>query len=184
MGFRGLGCVRCRTLCVASGHMTRARRSLGRARMLLHGSWLLLAVWVGISIERPFFQTNELVSGRNRGLHWQPWRSVPHSPDASCQLLTAPARPPEIVMVRLQGHFAKPPEQRFNYKHCFDALFRVCLIFIHLSIPRPRTGIAKALARASITGAYSIKHDVYHFGRFDRWSDHCTTRDCPWTRYL
>ncbi|KAJ2924228.1 hypothetical protein H1R20_g12866, partial [Candolleomyces eurysporus] len=31
----------------------------------------------------------------------------------------------EIVMVRLQGDFAKPPEQRFNYKHCFDALFRM-----------------------------------------------------------
>ena len=24
-----------------------------------------------------------------------------------------------------QGDFAKPPEKRFNYKHCFDALFRV-----------------------------------------------------------
>ena len=28
-------------------------------------------------------------------------------------------------MVRLQGDFAKPPEKRFNYKNCFDALFRV-----------------------------------------------------------
>lgn len=33
--------------------------------------------------------------------------------------------PAEIVMVRLQGDFAKPPEKRFNYKHCFDALFRM-----------------------------------------------------------
>lgn len=33
--------------------------------------------------------------------------------------------PGEIVMVRLQGDFAKPPEKRFNYKHCFDALFRM-----------------------------------------------------------
>lgn len=33
--------------------------------------------------------------------------------------------PGEIVMVRLQGDFAKPPEKRFNYKNCFDALFRV-----------------------------------------------------------
>ncbi|EKM77783.1 hypothetical protein AGABI1DRAFT_115042 [Agaricus bisporus var. burnettii JB137-S8] len=33
--------------------------------------------------------------------------------------------PGEIVMVRLQGDFAKPPEKRFNYKHCFDALFRI-----------------------------------------------------------
>ncbi|KAJ7934301.1 hypothetical protein B0H13DRAFT_2305713 [Mycena leptocephala] len=28
-------------------------------------------------------------------------------------------------MVRLQGDFAKPPEKRFNYKNCFDALFRM-----------------------------------------------------------
>jgi len=34
----------------------------------------------------------------------------------------------EIVMVRLQGDFAKPPEKRFNYKNCFDALYRVCLL--------------------------------------------------------
>lgn len=33
--------------------------------------------------------------------------------------------PGEIVMVRLQGDFAKPVERRFGYKHCFDALFRV-----------------------------------------------------------
>ncbi|KAJ7900474.1 mitochondrial carrier domain-containing protein [Mycena leptocephala] len=33
--------------------------------------------------------------------------------------------PGEIVMVRLQGDFAKPPEKWFNYKNCFDALFRV-----------------------------------------------------------
>jgi len=32
-------------------------------------------------------------------------------------------------MVRLQGDFAKPPEKRFNYKHCFDALFRVSFYF-------------------------------------------------------
>ena len=38
----------------------------------------------------------------------------------------------EIVMVRLQGDFAKPPEKRFNYKHCFDALFRVRLSDSHL----------------------------------------------------
>ena len=38
----------------------------------------------------------------------------------------------EIVMVRLQGDFAKPFEKRFNYKNCFDALFRVRLSdFIH-----------------------------------------------------
>ncbi|KAJ7870861.1 mitochondrial carrier domain-containing protein, partial [Mycena leptocephala] len=33
--------------------------------------------------------------------------------------------PSEIVMVRLQGNFAKPPEQQFNYKNCFDVLFRM-----------------------------------------------------------
>jgi len=33
--------------------------------------------------------------------------------------------PAEIVMVRLQGDFAKAPEKRFNYKNCFDALFRM-----------------------------------------------------------
>jgi len=33
--------------------------------------------------------------------------------------------PAEIVMVRLQGDFAKPPEKRFNYKNCFDALYRM-----------------------------------------------------------
>lgn len=33
--------------------------------------------------------------------------------------------PGELVMVRLQSDLAKPPEKRFNYKHCFDALFRM-----------------------------------------------------------
>jgi len=33
--------------------------------------------------------------------------------------------PGEIVMVRLQGDFAKAPEKRFNYKHSIDALFRM-----------------------------------------------------------
>lgn len=32
-------------------------------------------------------------------------------------------------MVRLQGDFAKPPEKRFNYKNCFDALFRVRYVY-------------------------------------------------------
>ena len=36
----------------------------------------------------------------------------------------------EIVMVRLQGDFAKLPEKRFNYKHCFDALFRVRIALV------------------------------------------------------
>lgn len=33
--------------------------------------------------------------------------------------------PGEIMMVRLQGDFAKPPEKRLNYKHCIDGLFRM-----------------------------------------------------------
>ncbi|KAK2467673.1 hypothetical protein APHAL10511_000528 [Amanita phalloides] len=33
--------------------------------------------------------------------------------------------PGEIVMVRLQGDFAKPVEKRFNYKHSLDALYRM-----------------------------------------------------------
>ncbi|KAH8109996.1 mitochondrial carrier [Phellopilus nigrolimitatus] len=33
--------------------------------------------------------------------------------------------PGEIIMVRLQGDFAKPPEKRLNYKNCFDGLYRM-----------------------------------------------------------
>ncbi|KII85649.1 hypothetical protein PLICRDRAFT_44983 [Plicaturopsis crispa FD-325 SS-3] len=33
--------------------------------------------------------------------------------------------PAEIVMVRLQGDAAKPAGQRFGYRNCFDALFRM-----------------------------------------------------------
>ncbi|KAJ3482700.1 hypothetical protein NLI96_g6802 [Meripilus lineatus] len=33
--------------------------------------------------------------------------------------------PGEILMVRLQGDFAKPPEKRLNYKHCVDGLVRM-----------------------------------------------------------
>jgi len=33
--------------------------------------------------------------------------------------------PAEIIMVRLQGDFAKPPEKRLNYKNCFDGLYRM-----------------------------------------------------------
>jgi dicarboxylate transporter 10 len=35
----------------------------------------------------------------------------------------------EIIMVRLQADMAKPLDKRLNYKHCFDGLFRVNLIF-------------------------------------------------------
>ncbi|OSC98886.1 mitochondrial carrier [Trametes coccinea BRFM310] len=33
--------------------------------------------------------------------------------------------PGEIIMVRMQGDFAKPPEKRLNYKHCLDGLYRM-----------------------------------------------------------
>jgi dicarboxylate transporter 10 len=33
--------------------------------------------------------------------------------------------PAEIIMVRMQGDFAKPPEKRLNYKNCFDGLFKM-----------------------------------------------------------
>jgi len=33
--------------------------------------------------------------------------------------------PGEVLMVRMQGDYAKPPEKRLNYKHCFDGLFRM-----------------------------------------------------------
>jgi len=52
---------------------------------------------------------------------------VSHVPGACLTSLFRDLSRTEIVMVRLQGDFAKPPEKRFNYKHCFDALFRVSL---------------------------------------------------------
>ncbi|THH27600.1 hypothetical protein EUX98_g6584 [Antrodiella citrinella] len=33
--------------------------------------------------------------------------------------------PGEIIMVRMQGDLGKPVEKQLNYKHCFDALFRM-----------------------------------------------------------
>lgn len=33
--------------------------------------------------------------------------------------------PGELIMVRLQGDFAKPPEKRLNYKNCIDGLIRM-----------------------------------------------------------
>ena len=37
--------------------------------------------------------------------------------------------PAEIIMVRMQGDFAKPLEKRLNYKNCFDGLYRVSVLF-------------------------------------------------------
>jgi dicarboxylate transporter 10 len=39
--------------------------------------------------------------------------------------------PAEAIMVRMQGDFAKPPEKRLNYKHCFDGLYKVTSIVMH-----------------------------------------------------
>ncbi|KAL1938752.1 hypothetical protein VTO73DRAFT_11355 [Trametes versicolor] len=33
--------------------------------------------------------------------------------------------PGEIIMVRMQGDFAKPPEKRLNYRNCLDGLYRM-----------------------------------------------------------
>ncbi|KAH9855452.1 mitochondrial carrier [Lenzites betulinus] len=33
--------------------------------------------------------------------------------------------PGEIIMVRMQGDFAKPPEKRLNYKNCLSGLYRM-----------------------------------------------------------
>jgi hypothetical protein len=64
-------------------------------------------------------------SGRYRRLCWEPRRCVCLLSRITRYLLIDVHA--EIVMVRLQGDFAKPPEKRFNYKNCFDALFRVRL---------------------------------------------------------
>jgi hypothetical protein len=66
-----------------------------------------------------------LDSGGYRGICWEPWWCVVCL--LSCATKHLPIVHTEIVMVRLQGDFAKPPEKRFNYKNCFDALFRVRL---------------------------------------------------------
>lgn len=42
--------------------------------------------------------------------------------------------PAEAIMVRMQGDFAKPPEKRLNYKHCFDGLYKVITYVIVYSM--------------------------------------------------
>ena len=42
--------------------------------------------------------------------------------------------PAEAIMVRMQGDFAKPPEKRLNYKHCFDGLYKVITCVIMYSM--------------------------------------------------
>ena len=68
---------------------------------------------------------------------WESWRCVSPPPLIARVIDFQNLENAEIVMVRLQGDFAKPPEKRFNYKHCFDALFRVRLPESHTpSLPR------------------------------------------------
>ena len=127
MAFPELGCVRCPIPCVASGHTKRARRSLGQGRTLLRGSLDWLAVWVRCMSSHQFvippYNFDCPLAGGIAGLVGNPGGLCPCPP--SRQWTVTDVGSLEIVMVRLQGDFAKPPEKRFNYKHCFDALFRV-----------------------------------------------------------
>lgn len=98
--------------------------------MHLHGSSLRLGVWVrNFANYYPRALKPDIAlhpcSRWNCRPHWEPRRSVSlNAPLLFCSIYSR-NRGIEIVMVRLQGDFAKPPEKRFNYKHCFDALFRV-----------------------------------------------------------
>ncbi|KAG6835716.1 hypothetical protein H0H93_015402 [Arthromyces matolae] len=77
--------------------------------------------------------------------------------------------PGEIVMVRLQGDFAKPPEKRFNYKNCFDALFRMVREEGFSSLGR---GIGPNVFRAILMNASQLasydffKEELLHSGYF------------------
>ncbi|KAJ7867778.1 mitochondrial carrier domain-containing protein, partial [Mycena leptocephala] len=64
----------------------------------------------------------------------------------------------EIVMVWLQGDFAKPPEKQFNYKNCFDALFRmVCEEDLSSLVRGVRPNVFCAiLMNASLLGVYDF----------------------------
>ena len=123
------GCAKCPTPSVDSGRTTRARRSSVQERTPLHGNSPQLAAWVrppSILIpHHPQLNLNVISSWRNRRSSRKPRRSVHRSSTPRLPPKPALPFPTEIVMVRLQGDFAKPPEKRFNYKNCFDALFRV-----------------------------------------------------------
>lgn len=119
------GCARCRTPCVDSGLMTKARRCWVQGKMPLHGSLPLLGAWVRATPTFPLVHPliHVHTAGGIAGLVGNPggasiFLSLIDTMVTDTSLL-------EIVMVRLQGDFAKAPEKRFNYKHCFDALFRV-----------------------------------------------------------
>ncbi|KAJ6564496.1 hypothetical protein B0H19DRAFT_1285978 [Mycena capillaripes] len=55
-------------------------------------------------------------------------------------------------MVRLEGELAKPPEKRFNYKNCFDELFRVRVLFC----VSPPFGVGPNVFRAVLMNASQL----------------------------
>lgn len=65
--------------------------------------------------------------------------------------------PAEIIMVRMQGDFAKPPEKRLNYKHCFDGLYRVSMVY-----PTPPGSVINIdTIRWSVTKAHPPLHAAW-----------------------
>jgi hypothetical protein len=123
------GCARCLTPCAGSGLTMKARRFWVQGKMRLLGNLPQLAAWVRpLLYHYPSTSSDQIYdhnmhSGRHCRLCGKPRRCVAVS-FQFCSFLMISLKT-EIVMVRLQGDFAKPPEKRFNYKHCFDALFRV-----------------------------------------------------------
>lgn len=89
--------------------------------------------------------------------------------------------PAEIIMVRMQGDFAKPPEKRLNYKNCFDGLYKVragflfwhILLFDWSALPYVTYSIDGSGRRRFVDGAW---HGT------ERRS--CDTDECVPTRIL
>jgi len=61
--------------------------------------------------------------------------------------------PAEAIMVRMQGDFAKPPEKRLNYKHCFDGLYKMIRDEGPGSLTR---GMTPNVVRAILTNASQL----------------------------
>ena len=159
MAFLVPGCVRCRIRCVGSGRMMRARSCWVRKRMPHLGNWWQLVVWVRASSSYLILCLEnrlDLCSWWYCGVCWESWGCVCASLIARVIDFQFFEIHTEIVMVRLQGDFAKPPEKRFNYKHCFDALYRVRLSDSHSLLPR----ILPALFDDVTVFKMSRQHDV------------------------
>ncbi|KAI5992625.1 hypothetical protein EDC04DRAFT_2613600 [Pisolithus marmoratus] len=60
-------------------------------------------------------------------------KKFPGSGNCTSSIMGIVGNPGEVIMVHLQGDFAKPPKKHFNYKHCFDALFRTIGAAIQLA---------------------------------------------------